>query len=438
MSDWQERYRTRLITPAEAAAKVKSGDLLILPVGTTEPVSICTALGQRRNELRDVRILHVLPMRPFEWYNEGADESFQVTLGFIGPASRPAMDRRQIDFLPADPLALPRWSEHELRTPFTESDVFMVQISPPDERGFCSFGEMVWFSPDYVRGAKLVIGEVNPRLIATGGDNWVQVSEIDFLVEHESPAVSLARAVPEESVEAAQIIGAYVSSLVNDGDTIQIGFGLTSGATTAYLDSKNDLGVHSEIIPAGLVPLIKNGNITGKYKTLHPGKVVASALFIQPDDFAWANNHPQIELYQATYTNDPKVISQNDNQVAINNGISIDLTGQLCVESMGPVMYSGTGGQLDFCLGALMARGGRSVTVLPSTANQGAASRIVAQHPAGAIISIPRNLVDFVVTEWGIVNLQGKSVRQRAEALIEIAHPDHREELQAQARALFW
>ncbi len=319
------------------------------------------------------------------------------------------------------------------------ADVCLLTLSPPNAQGFCSFGEQLWYSRAWVKRTPLVIAEINPLLIRTGGDNYVHISEIDYVVEQPEPTppFRMSPVVAPDEQEAADKIDALVASLVRDGDTIQIGLGSVSMAAGFYLREKNDLGVHSEIITSSMIDLYKRGVITGKRKTLHPEKLVATGMFIGPEDYEFVDGNPVIELRDAFYTNSPVVIAQNHNQVAINNALAVDFTGQVTAEAFGPQMYTGVAGQLDFVLGAYLSPGGRSITVLPATARGGTVSRIVPMFPAGQIVSLPRTYIDYVVTEYGIAALAGKSERKRAEALIEIAHPKFREELRAAARKRF-
>lgn len=435
---WKGRYAHKLIALEDAAAKVKDGDVVQIAIGTTTPKGLCAALAARKGQVKDVTITHSLQSGLYDFFEPEGTAAFNVKTAFsLSAQARQAMVERRTDF-----LVLDAWNN--VRPPssredsYMPSDVFLVQVSPPDENGFVSFGEMVWYNPHHVEHAKLVIAEVNERLIRTYGRNGVHIDQIDFLVEHPSPAAALMRQVPEESVATAQVIGAQVAGLIEDGDCLQIGFGLISGATAVFLEDKNDLGFHSEIVPASVLPLVRNGNMNGRRKTLHPGKMIATALFADPADLEWCHMNPLIELYECTYTNNPAVIAQNERQVAINNALAVDLTGQVSAESFGPVEFSGPGGQLDFVIGAMLSKGGKSITVMPATAKGGQMSRIVPLLELGTTVTVPRTWVDYVVTEYGIASLNGKTQRERAEALIAIAAPEFQEELRAEARRLYW
>ena len=437
---WQDQVRDRLVSPAEAAALVRPGDRVQIGfVGSPEPESICRELA-RRTDLEGLRISVANPQKDLPWWRPEEHDRFDIRVGYLSPLSRGPMAARSIDFDIWSVFFAGKCLEGDRTHEMMRPDVFLTTVSPPDERGFCSFGDQLWYSRTFVEQARDTIVEVNPRFIRTGGDNYVHISEIRAFVEppEVAPPAKLARQVAEENLEAAQTIGALVSTLVNDGDTVQIGLGLISGAAAAFLDEKNDLGMHTEIFPAGAIKLLRERVLTGRYKTVNRDRVVATAIFVEPEDLPFLDGHPALELRDAFYTNDPRVVAQHDNFVAINNALAIDLTGQVTAEAMGPVMFSGTGGQLDFVIGAMLSKGGRCVSVLPSTARGGTLSRIVPTFPPGQVLTIPRTLIDYVVTEHGIASLQGKSQRERAEALIEIAHPDFRDELRTYARKSFW
>jgi 4-hydroxybutyrate CoA-transferase len=436
---WQDHYREKLITAKQAAALVKSGQRVLTSLATTEPQYIINALCDRWQELRGVQVITSNTMKPYPWFDQERGEAFKVMASYLSGYTRPLYQEKRLEFFVSTVYSPNKWTEPGRASPLMDADVCLLTLSPPNEQGFCSFGEQLWYSREWVKRTPLVIAEINPLLIRTGGDNYVHISEIDYLVEQPEPTApfTISPVVSPDEKEAAEKIGAFAASLIRDGDTIQIGLGSVSMFTGFYLREKNDLGVHSEIITSSMIDLYKRGVITGKRKTLHPGKMVATGMFIEPDDYGFVNNNPIVELRDAFYTNSPAVIAQSHNQVAINNALSVDLTGQVTAEAFGPQMYTGVAGQLDFVLGAYLSPGGRSITVLPSTARGGTVSRIVSMFPEGQIVSLPRAYIDYVVTEYGIASLAGKSEQQRAEALIDIAHPQFREELRATARRRF-
>jgi len=437
--DWRDQYRNKLIPASQAAGMIKSGQRVLIALGTVEPQNIAAALCDRWRELREVEIVTSNTMRPYPWFDKDKSTAFKIHAGYLSALSRPLYQEQRIEFSINTVYSPAKWLESGRTAEMMNADAFLLTISPPNDQGFCSFGEQLWYSRAWVKNTPLVIAEVNPLLIRTGGDNYIHVLEIDYLVDQAEPTppFRMSPVVAPDEQEAAEKIGALAASLVNDGDTIQIGLGSVSMAAGFYLREKNDLGVHSEIITSSMIDLYKRGVITGKHKTLHPEKLIATGMFIEPEDYAFVNNNPVVELRDAFYTNNPVVIAQNHNQVAINNALAVDFTGQVTAEAFGPQMYTGVAGQLDFVLGAYLSPGGRSITVLPSTAHGGTVSRIVSMFPEGQVVSLPRTYIDYVVTEYGIACLAGKSERRRAEALIEIAHPKFREELRAAMRQRF-
>ncbi len=438
MTDWREHYRSRTTSAEEAVAAVRSGDRVAFTTGN-EPAALALALLARAAELRDVTLFLPTPSRDFGWYDPGFEESFRIEVGYILPVVREMLSQHRCDY-----------NVQTLRVeygPFDRApDVALVELSPPDEHGYCSFGASLWNKRQEVRAAKRVLAEVNDRLIRTGGENFVHVTEIDAFVPHVSSgrapgATDLLGRKSAEPGPAERAMAEHVASLIRDGDTLQIGVGSSSEwvARLGVLDRRSDLGWHSETTPRGIIPLVRRGVINGSRKTLHRGKVVATAIGGGDlDDMRFVDGNPIFELYTAEYVIDPRTIAAHESMAAINSAVAVDLTGQVAAESLGPTMVSGSGGHLAFAIGANLSKDGRSIVVMPSTAQGGARSRIVPSLDAGAIVTVPRTLVQYVVTEHGVAGLRGKTQRQRAEALIEIAHPDLRAELRRAARGLFW
>jgi 4-hydroxybutyrate CoA-transferase len=328
-------------------------------------------------------------------------------------------------------------------------DVFLVELSPPDEHGFCSYGNTLGDKKTLTRLAKLVMAEVNPYLIRTCGDNYVHVSEIDYFVEHiasgKTPRSYFYGSAMGKEVKPVEPylkdIAMNVSQLVRDRDTIQVGGGRTTEPLIeqGMLSSKHDLGLHSELTLSGVISLVRSGVINGKYKTINPGKaVVTSVGGGTPDDMEWVQNNPLFWVAELDYIEDCKVVAAHDSFVAINNVLAVNLSGEMAITSLGTRRYAGVGGQLNFVIGAVLSKGGRSISVLPSTALDGSVSRIVPNFPVGTPVGIPQPLADYVVTEYGIAKLRGKTLRQRANELISIAHPDFRSELRKEAQKLYW
>lgn len=436
---WRETFRDKLVSADEAARRVKSGDLVRLPLGPV-PVSTLQALARRRAELHGVRLLQGATSYAHPWITTepGWEEHIEYLTDFVSPIVRPAMAVRRWDFAVTD-YAIAAKVQTGGRRDGWSADVFITPVSVPDASGFVSFGFSLWHSRGLLRDATVKIAEVSRSLLPTRGDNFAHLSEFDLVVE-QTETIALAARYPQlsaERIEVTEVIGAYVSTLVNDHDTIQVGTGTLSSCMGGYLTEKHDLGIDAEILVASTIELVKSGVASGKYKTSHVG--VATASHIVPGaDFDYCRDNPLIQLYDIDYVNHLPRIAGIRNLVAINQASAIDLTGQIASESIGPTMYTGPGGQLMWTMGALFAPGGRAVHVLPSTARNRSVSRIVAHFEPGTIITVPRTFADFVITEFGIANLQGLTQRQRALALIDLAHPTFRPHLRDQAQRLFW
>lgn len=433
---WREEYQRKLVSPEKAVKAIKSGDRVFFTPGR-QPKALGLALAARKEELRGVKIVVPTPDRDFGWYDRGWEESFEIIVGFGMPIVWEMLSDRRCD-MAVGGLTGVDMAEEAL-------DVVMVEVSPPDEHGYCSFGQSVWNKKEMVQGAKLVLAEVNSRLIRTYGTNYVHVSEIDHFVEHTPSETLPGRAdlrgkLVSEPREELKHIAEYLSTLIKDGDTLEIGVGTTTEPLPqlGIFDNKHDLGWHSEHTPGKVIELVRQGVFTGKYKTINRDKVVATAVGGSLEDLEYVQMNPTFELHSVNYVNDPRTISAHDNMVAINNALGIDLTGQITAETIGPRMLGGTGGQLCFAIGATFSRGGRSITLLPSTARDGTISRIAATLEPSTAVTVPRALADFVVTEYGIASLRSKTQRQRAEEMISIAHPDFRAELRKEGQKLYW
>ena len=439
MSDWREEYEKKQISAEEAANMVKPGYRVVFTAGR-EAFAIGLALASRKDELKGVKVFVPTPGYDFGWYDHGWEDSFDISIMMPTGTCQDAVDAKTVDVNFG--TIIPFYMLEELMNP----DVLLTEISPPDDRGFCSFGQSLWNKRKHVQQANLVIAEVNPNLVRTYGDNFVHISDIDYFVEHmtsgSAPGTgSLAGRVKKEPDPYLKDIAGYVRGLIRDRDTIQIGVGRTTEPLVklGMLDGKCDLGYHSEATPPGVITLVKEGLITGEYKTLNPGRVVVTSLGGgTKDEMAWASDNPLFHLVEVDYLEDIRIISAHDNMVAINNALAIDITGQIAAEGLGTRSLSVAGGQIPFVFGALLSKGGRSITVLPSTAVGGTVSRIMPTLPLGTAVTIQRNCADWVVTEYGVARLWGKSVRQRSEELIAVAHPDFRAELRKEAERMFW
>jgi len=442
----EAEFNRKLISPEKAAQFVKSEDRIAFPLGR-ETFAIGLALAARKDELKDVKVYVPSPSYDFGWYDPGWEDSFDVTVMIPTATCDSAVLEKRCDmklpFLIPDPM-----TGEEDQPP----DIVFVEVSEPNEQGFCSFGASLWDKKRRVEQAreygKLVIAEVNKKLIRTGGDNYIHISQIDYFVEHISPGGapgmgSLAGRKKKAPPESIKQIAENIRPLIKDRDTIQIGVGRTNEylVSSGMLDGKHDLGFHSEATPSGIITLVREGIITGKYKTLNPKRVTVTSIGgSTKEEMAYVDNNPIFQLVDVRYLEDIKIIAAHDNFVAINQTLTIDLTGQIASEGIGHRFFAVAGGQIPFVFGALLSRGGRSITVIPSSykTKAGQASRIVATFPAGTPVTIQRNCADYVVTEYGVAHLRAKSLRQRAQALISVSHPDFRNELEKEARRLYW
>ncbi len=430
--DWRERYGEKLKTPDEAAATVKSGEKIHFGLFQSTPSSLVRALFARKDELEGVHIHH--SVSPFPWAQPGSEKAFRVQSSFVTAADRDAMAAGLVDYLPVG-----YYRDGLLPPGFGGYDTFMVRISPPDRHGYCSFGAALWFGRSMAAHSGRVVAEVDESAIRTGGDNYLHVDQIEILVEKVGDDLPISvPARSEEDIAVTEVVGTLVASeLVQDGDTLQLGFGTVSAAIGAYLGDKHDLGIQTELITGGIPTLAEAGVINGKYKTVHPNKVVGAAFAVlSPEETALVNGNPVYELYDFTHTDDLAMLLKEPRFVAINNALLVDMGGNISAESIGARLWSGAGGQTLFCIAASYAPAGRSVIVLPSSSmvDGERRSRILAMLPEGSQITAQRAYVDYVVTEHGIATLQGKNLRERAGELIAVAHPDFRPELREAAR----
>lgn len=433
--DWRNRYADRLVSPGEAAALVQSGQRVWVGMFTSTPETFATALLARQGELRGVELHHYVS--PFLWCTPETMEAFHVVTAFTTPA-----DRTQVHTGMADYLPLGNFRQSWVKEVLGHFDVAVVKTSPPDENGYLSLGTALWANRSVLDIAQKIVCEVDERLIRTYGENYVHMSEVAALVEHDTaddrePAINPRT---DEVVAATEVVGTLVASeLINDRDTLQIGIGDVTAALAVYLGDKHDLGIQTELIPGGMVDLVEREVVTGKYKEIAPGKVVGSAFAVlPPEEASRVHLNPRFELWDFCHTDDLRLLVQQKNFVAVNNALQIDLTGQVTAETLNGRTYSGPGRQTVFAVAASYCEGGRSIIALPSssTVNGGRQTRIVASLPRGTMVTVPRTYVDYVVTEQGIATLKGKTVRQRCEEMIAIAHPDCRADLRREAEKL--
>ena len=438
--NWRDLCGDKLVSIEAAMATVRSGDVVHVAPYSTTPVTLCEGLKARarRDGLTGIRIDH--PAAAVSWTEPDVCPAFELHDNYATPPNREACHAGGMEYLP-----IGVWKSHELPPGLHSSpDVFLVPVSPPDAKGFCSFGHGVWLSKTVSRLAKRIIAEVRPEFIRTHGENYIHVSEIDLFVEGDAalgaPQVPAPQAEEMAAVEAINTLVAV--ELINDGDTLQMGVGTVSAALAHFLDFRNDLGIQTELITGGIVDLVERGVVNGRYKSLHPHKVVGSAcVALDRDELERIHENPNFELYDFGYTDDLRRLIQQVHFGAVNNALVVDLTGQVSAEALDHRPYTGVGGQTVFMIAGAYSREGKSVSVLPSssipTATGQRVSRIIPTLGAGAPVTVPRTFVDYVVTEYGIAELRGKTIRQRARALAEIAHPEFREDLTREARRLY-
>ena len=420
-------YRNKVVSARDAVQIIKSNQRVYLGGGAGVPHRLLDALVARAPELRDVETVHVLAFGDAPHLAPELKDSFRHRALFVGENARAAVQSGRAEFVPVFLSEIPRL----FRDGSLPLDVALIQVSPPDEHGFCSFGCEVGCTKPAAQAARIVIAEVNRRMPRVLGDSFIHVSKLTHVVEVDYP---LPEAPQAGTTETHRRIGKWIADLIPDGATLQLGIGSIPDAVLAQVSDKRDLGVHSELFSDGVIDLVERGVITNDKKTLHPGKIVAGFLFGSQRLYDFAQDNAMIELHPSDYVNDPFIIAQNDNMIAINSAIEVDLTGQVCADSMGPAIYSGIGGQVDFVRGAARSRGGKPIIALPATAKDGKLSRIVTQLKPGAGVVTSRGDVHYVVTEFGVAELYGKSIRERVRAMLDVAAPQFREELEKYAR----
>jgi acyl-CoA hydrolase len=417
----------RIVAAAEAVAGIKSGDQVYVHAGSAAPSVLLDALVARADELRDVRVVHFHIEGPGPHLAPEMAGHFYHRALFIGPNARAAVNEGRAEYIPAFLSDVPSF----FRRGILSLDAVLVNVSPPDRHGFCSLGTSVIAMPAALESGATVIAQINASMPRTLGDTFVHVDDIDLAVEVDVPPY--AHALGQAS-EAELRIGAHVAQMVPDGATIQMGIGAIPSAVAKALHGKKDLGVHTEMMTDVVMELVQAGVVTGARKEINAGKVVATFMLGSQRLYDWADDNPSVEMRRADYTNDTAVIRRFRMMIAINSALEIDLTGQVCADSIGTRMYSGVGGQMDFIRGAALADEGRAIIALPSTAAGGSVSRIVPYLREGAGVVTTRAHVETIVTEWGVAELHGRSIPERARQLIAIADPRFRDDLQKEAR----
>ena len=421
-------YNKKLVSAEEAVSCIKSGDNVVVQPGCAAPMHLIKAMVDRKDELENVKIYHILVVGDLPYVKPGMEKHFKHKAFFIGANARDAVNEGRAEFIPIFLSEVPLlFKDGHITT-----DVALVHLSPPDEHGFCSYGVDVGTIKTPTENAKIIIAQINKEMPRTLGDSFIHINKIHYIVKHDELIMELPQVDPKTSKEILEIydkIGINIANLIDDGSTLQMGIGAIPDSVMNYLSGKKDLGIHTEMFSDGIVDLVEQGIINGEKKTLHPGKIIAGFVLGTKRVYDFIDNNPIIEFHPQEYVNDPFVISKNKKMVAINSAIEVDLTGQVCSDSMGTKLYSGIGGQVDFIRGAIHSEGGKGIIALPSITKDGNITRIVSKLKSGAGVVTSRGDVDYVITEYGVAQLFGKSIQERARALIKIAHPKFRDEL---------
>ncbi len=434
--DWTSIYQSRITTAEEAVRAIKSRMRIFLTGNVSVPQKALGALVEYAPNLHDVEICQALTIGPADYVTPGMECHLRVNTFFISHNVRKAVQEGRADFTPVLLSEFPLLFKQGI----LPVDVAIIHVSVPDEHGFCSLGVEVGLTKSPAESAKIIIAEVNQQMPRTLGDSFIHVSRLNHIIPVNYPIVEMPQS-EEGNSDVVEEIAGFIADLIPDGATMQLGIGAIPDAVLKFLHHKKDLGVHSEMFSDGVIALVNEGVLTNARKTLHPGKIIAGFMLGTQELYKWSDDNPLIEMHRTEYVNDPFVIAQNERMVAINSAIEVDLTGQVCADSIGTKFYSGVGGQLDFIYGASRSKGGVPIIALPSTTtlrDGTPVTRIAAMLKPGAGITTSRNHVRYVVTEYGVADLYGKTIRQRARQLIGIAHPDFRADLEKQANELHY
>jgi 4-hydroxybutyrate CoA-transferase len=432
--EWKTEYSKKIFSADEAVRFIKSRQRVFLTGNCSVPRELLSALVRYAPEITNVEICQALTVTGSEYVDPCLDGHIRVNSLFISANVRKAVQDCTADFTPVLLSELPLLFKRGI----LPVDVALVHLSPPDKHGFCTYGIESGLSRCPAEAAKFVIAEINEQMPRMLGDTFVHISKLDAIVPVNYPLAELPMSDDGKS-EIVDNIGGFIAEMIHDGSTLQLGIGSIPDAVLKYLGNKKDLGIHSELVSDGVIELVESGVINNSQKTLHKGKITAGFLIGTRNLYSWANDNPMIELQRTEYVNNPFVVAKNFRMVAINSAIEVDLTGQVCADSIGTKFYSGVGGQMDFIYGSSLSDEGLPIIALPSitvTSNGIVINRIVSTLKTGAGVATTRSHVHYVVTEYGMVDLYGKSIRQRAEALISIAHPDFRDQLTWEARNL--
>jgi 4-hydroxybutyrate CoA-transferase len=428
--NWRNYYNERTTIAREAVKVIKSGDRVVLGHACGEPKCLVDAMVDRAGELENVEIVHLVSMGKARYCLPEHARSFRHNALFVGGSTRQAVNEDRGDYTPC--------FFHEIPSLFRENvlpvDAALITVSEPDKLGFVCMGVSIDYTREAALSAKTVIAAVNPHMPRFGGNSYLHVTDIDCFVQSDEPLIELNPPVIGEEEKA---IGGHAAELIKDGDCLQLGIGAVPDSVLAFLGEKNDLGIHSEMISDGAMKLVEAGIITCRKKTFHTGKIVITFAMGTTAFYSWLNDNSMIEGYPVDFTNDPFNIAQNDNLVSVNSALSVDFLGQIAADMLGSKQFTGVGGQVDFVRGAARSRGGRSIIALPSTAANGTKSRIMATLMKGQAVTTSRFDADHIVTEFGIASLKGKTVKERAAALINIAHPKFRDQLRDECLEIY-
>jgi 4-hydroxybutyrate CoA-transferase len=425
MNDWKQKYAKKIMSAEMALKQVKNGDRVVVGHACGEPPTLVDALVARAPELKDVEIVHMVAMGPAKYAQPGMEGSFRHNSLFVGAATRKAVSEGRALHTPCFFSEIPRL----FRERILPVDVTLMEVSPPDDEGFCSYGVSVDYMVASANSDRVTIAQLNRFMPWTVGEK-IHLDEIDCIVEKDEPIIELKPSVIGDTERA---IGENVSKLIEDGSTLQLGIGGLSDALLLFLKNKKDLGIHTEMFSDGVVELAKAGVVTNRKKTIHTGKFVACFLMGTRKLYDFVDHNDDVLMRPVDYTNDPCIIGQHEKMVSINSALQVDMMGQVNAEMIGRNQFSGIGGQVDFVRGCSRSKGGKSIIAIPSTAARGKVSRIVVRLDEGSAVTTSRNDVHLIVTEYGVADLRGKCIRDRARALIGIAHPEFRDSLAKQA-----
>ncbi len=429
MKDWEVNYSRKVTSKEEAILNIKSRNRVVFGHAAGEPIILVDELVRQKDRLTNLEIVHMVPLRECQYCLPEMEQNFYHNSLFAGAGARQAIREGRADYTPVFFSEIPRL----FRDNILPVDVALIQLSPPDDNGYLSFGVSVDYTMQATKSSKIVIAEVNKQMPRTYGA-YIHISEVDYIIETDRPLIEIP--LPKiTSIE--ENIGRNIASLVPYRANLQLGIGGISDAALKFLTEKKDLGIHTEMFSDGVVELYEKGVVTNKCNNLNPGKFIATFLMGTKKLYQFVDNNPNVEMHPVDYTNNVMIAGKVNNLISINSALQIDLFGQVCADTLGYQQYSGVGGQVDFVRASSISPGGKSIIALPSTNKKKTISRIVSKLSEGSCVTTSRNDVHNVVTEYGIANLRGKTIRQRAKALINIAHPDFRYQLKKDFNKIF-